>query len=410
MLLIDSMVEDNNKMAFPLFQNRPSAPESFPFNDIIGKILQGYKDTSNARYQQPSLHEALIKAQQENKWYGPNMESQIGLRGAQVGHLGAQNNLLGEQTRGAKIENQYLPEKLRAQVAQSAIQQQLIQQIMNGNRQQPQQDMQNYKEDNGTEMFAKQQNVQSNQISPQQNQQPSNGLTYPQAAIAMHMLGLGKPQIENINGKYTAFTPFGNTVVGEGQSKLQEALSKEDAKKISGLEDTVLKSGPKMDTLRQIEQIVSSPLMEQMRSNPILGRHELGWFSKLGTKEQQEAVGNFRAFTGQIIKDSARDFAGQFRVGEQGLLNSMKPNDSDSLAVMKGKTESLSLMVQMLAERSRIEADLMRNRNMSALQASLAADKMIDTKKMKQDIHIRLHPPTKKSLEQEIRRRNLRIE
>ena len=389
-------------------------PESFPFNDMLGKILQGYKDTSEARYLQPKLHEELMKAQQENKWYGPDMQSKIGLRGAQAGEAGAHAGLLGEQTRGTHIENQYLPEKLRGQVAQSAMQQQLIQQIMNGNRQQseqPQQDMSNYQEGQGSGMFPAQQQQGQQQSSQQPQQQSrSGGLTYPQAAMAMHMLGLGKPQIENINGKYTAFTPFGNTVVGEGPSELQKALSKEDAKKISTLESNVLNAAPKIDTLKEIGQIIASPTMEQMRSNPILGKHELGWFSKFGTKEQQAAVGNFRAFSGQIIKDSARDFAGNFRVGEQGLLNSMKPNDSDSLSLMKGKTEALSLMVQMLSERSRIEADLMRNKNMNALDATKEADRMMDTKKMKQNIHTFLNPPTKKSLVQEIRKRNLRIE
>jgi hypothetical protein len=53
-----------------------------------------------AQYAQPLTKAALEKAQLENKYYGRNIESEIGLRGAQAGHLGADTELL-------KLKKQY---------------------------------------------------------------------------------------------------------------------------------------------------------------------------------------------------------------------------------------------------------------------------------------------------------------
>ncbi len=83
---------------------------------------------------QPTLAEALKKSQLFNQYYGPNMESQIGLRGAQSG-------LIGEQTRSAQMQNQYLPEHLKAlseadnlKAMQDQMFNQMLQQRLAGNQ------------------------------------------------------------------------------------------------------------------------------------------------------------------------------------------------------------------------------------------------------------------------------------
>jgi hypothetical protein len=132
-----------------------------------------------------------------------------------------------------------------------------------------------------------------------------------------------------------------------------------------------------------------------MRRNPALGQHELGWYAKFGTKAQQDMVGKAQTYMGNIIKDSAKDFAGQFRVGEQALLNNMKPNPGDSLDMMKGKAEALTFLTTMLSKRAELEADYMRNSGLSPLQAKIAADKMLDPIALKQEIRTILHPAKK---------------
>ncbi len=107
-------------------------PQASPFQDIIGKMLSGYTDMTKARYLKPGLEEELKKAKLYNQYYAPNMESQIGLRGAQAGHLGS-------LTKGQNITNEYLPQRLRAEMeaaqmeaAQKQMFNQMLQQRLQG--------------------------------------------------------------------------------------------------------------------------------------------------------------------------------------------------------------------------------------------------------------------------------------
>jgi hypothetical protein len=95
-------------MAFTFTNYAGIAPQHSPLHDMIGQILSGYTDTTKAQFLRPGLEEQLRKAQLENKYYGPNIESQIGLRGAQSGHYGA-------LTRGQNITNQFLPQTLQTE-------------------------------------------------------------------------------------------------------------------------------------------------------------------------------------------------------------------------------------------------------------------------------------------------------
>lgn len=371
---------------------QPTTAAEFPqYGDLISKLLGGYTEGTKAQFLRPTLEEELKKIQLANKYYGPNMESIMGLRGA--------------QTTGQNITNKYLPESLQnqnallkaqtgsaeANAAKAALMQQMIQGILSGNQpvsggqqaQAPQ-----YAPGQGVGML----NAPQEASIQQNNQQPYQGLTFPQAALMSHYLGLGQPKFIDVNGKQIAVTPFGNVQVAQGLSEQGKELAKQDAKKISDLESIVINSAPKQDTLNQISNIISSPEFQQMRQHPLLGKHELGWYAKFGTLPQQQMVGNFLTNTGNIIKDSARDFAGQFRIGEQALLQSMKPNASDSLGVIQGKTESLMLMMNMLVERSRLEADLMRNQGMSAIQAKEQADKTVNANAIKAEIKAKINP------------------
>lgn len=381
-------------------------PQASPWQDIIGKVLQGYNDTTKAQYLKPGLEEELKKAKLFNQYYGPNMESQIGLRGAQTKESGARTGLLGEQTRGAHIENQYLPRKMQAQIAEAEagaekarlmqmIREQLMGGGMGGGQAQGNQ-MQNAPQPGqGGGMFPQGQQMPQEQQQQQQPQQP-RGMDYAQAATAMQLLGLGKPHVVDANGKYMAITPFGNIDTGvHGLSERDKELSKQDARKISALDEIVLSNSSKLDTFKELNGILGSPDFEAMRQNPIAGSHELSYYSKFGTKAQQDLVGKAQTYMGNIIKDSARDFAGQFRVGEQALLNNMKPNPSDSLDMMKGKAEALTFLTTIMSKRAELESDYMRNSGLSPLQAKTAADKLLDPKSIKNEIHTILHPAKK---------------
>jgi nucleoid DNA-binding protein len=92
-------------MAFSFYGYQPERPMENPLNNVIKNLLGGYTEATKARYLQPNMEEQLKKSKLYNQYYGPNMESQIGLRGAQAGHLGA-------MTEGLNISNPFLRQKL----------------------------------------------------------------------------------------------------------------------------------------------------------------------------------------------------------------------------------------------------------------------------------------------------------
>lgn len=79
-----------------------------PLSNLVGNILSGYTGVTQARYLRPQLEEELKKAKLYNQYYGPNIESEIGLRGAQAGHLGS-------LTAGQNIANRFAPGRLQSE-------------------------------------------------------------------------------------------------------------------------------------------------------------------------------------------------------------------------------------------------------------------------------------------------------
>ncbi len=224
------------------------------------------------------------------------------------------------------------------------------------------------------------------------NKLGSNGLSYAQASLLSDQMGLPKPEIMNIDGNIVGITAFGNVPIAKGMSPLEKELTKEDAKKIGDLENNVFSGKIKEETLNELSSVVSNPAFQSMRQIPIAGKYELEGYAKFGTPEQKKLVGSYMTLTGQIIKDSARDFAGQFRIGEQALLNSMKPSLSDTYETAMGKIEALSLMNKMLTERSEITAQLMREGGLSLPKAMKEADKLMNVDDIRKDIRNRLQP------------------
>jgi hypothetical protein len=392
-----------------------------PLEGIISNLLGGYEQGAKLSFLAPQLKEQLEKSKLENKWYEPNMQSQIGLRGAQAGEAGARTGLIGEQTKGARIENKYLPEKMQAQIDKlkaAAEQARVIQMVreqmlgggqgqISGNNPDTMQGGQSMPMFSGQGMPS--QSMDQGMPQPVVGNQPNQGMDYAKAATIMQILGLGKPHVVEANGKYMAITPFGNIDTGvSGLNARDKQLAVQDAKKISALEDIVLSGSTKQETFNELNQDLGSPEFESLRQHPYLGRHELSWWDKNGTPEQQEMIGRIRTHMGEIIKNASRDFAGQFRIGEQALLNGMKPNESDSLSVMKGKSEALTYMNQLLTKRAELEADYMRNANKTALEARIAADKQLNPKDIKKQIHTILHPASSTKITPEQARAELK--
>lgn len=398
-----------------LMQNFMQFPQ-----ELKAKILANEIAKIQAQYAEPMAQENLLGLKQQNQYNPKIWESEIGLRGAQqrgleqqmqynpdiwkseIGLRGAQAGKLNKESNWYDKEATARVALEEAQAKKAAAIQDAISNTLNGK----------YNFNPGNQNLSSQ-NINKNtsssnnsNINPQmdinnQSTQSPN-MTYAQAATMSHLLGLADPKLIDVNGSTIAVTPWGNIPVAQGLTELQKNLSKKDADQIYNFEQNVVNGTIKQTTLDELSSVISSPAFENMRQHPIAGKYELLGYSIFGTEEEQKFVGRYMAETGQIIKDSARDFQGQFRIGEQALLNSMKPNISDSLDVAKGKLESLSLMNRMLTERSRITAKLMRNEGYSSVESIEKADKIIDAKKMRNEIKQMLSPGVKSLSNEEL--------
>lgn len=178
----------------------------------------------------------------------------------------------------------------------------------------------------------------------------------------------------------------------KGILKEGEEAGKIRANDIKDLNNIVFDADTKLATLDDINSMISSPEIREIRQLPLAGRHEMGYYAKEGTPAQQQLVGRLYAQMGNIVKDSSRDFAGQFRKGEQQLLQGMKPNDSDTVDAMIGKAESLTVMAKLLRERAALTSKIMGQYHVNKGQAQEAADKQLNSDAIREEIHDKLNP------------------
>lgn len=197
-------------------------------------------------------------------------------------------------------------------------------------------------------------------------------------------------QVQNPMPNQNSFAENAGTYAGIKDEGAQ--AGKIRANDIKDLNDTVFNADTKLSTLNDINDMISSPEIRQIRQLPLAGRHEFAYYAKEGTPEQQQLVGRITSQMGNVVKDSARDFAGQFRKGEQQLLTGMKLNDSDTVDSMIGKQESLTTMTKMLRERSALTSQYMNQYHINKLQASEMADKQVNGDKIRQQVHDKLNP------------------
>jgi hypothetical protein len=244
-------------------------------------------------------------------------------------------------------------------------------------------------------------NGQSNQQQSQQqqtgNQNPAQQFmnSNPQIANAMRdqFQRTGEAQYTIPTSQQGSPQTFAENVgTYEGTKQEGREAGKIRAQDIKELNDLVFNAETKQETLNDINNMISSPEIREIRQIPLAGRHEMGWYAKFGTPAQQQLIGRLESQMGNVVKDSARDFQGQFRTGEQKLLSGMKPNPGDTIDAMIGKAESLSVMNEMLLQRSRLTSQLMQKYHMSKGQALENADKQINGKQIRESVHNKLNP------------------
>ena len=334
-----------------------------PFNEAVNSGLQKFQQGMQASYFPSQLKEELLKQQIENK-YAPLQKT------AQAASQLTYSNLMGPQFLAKMMGNPdilaNLPDDKKAEALN------ILYQAGSGKGA----GMPNIP---GMGMSAESMvdvarnssglSVLNQQQAPQQQTQ------YQQIGAEQR-----KPSFSENVGEYQG-------VVAQGKEAGQLR-----AKASAELSDINYAANKKQETLDELTNTMSSPVFEQIRQVPLAGQHELGYYAKFGTKEQQQTIGKFLEQTNQVISDSAGEFKGAFRVGEQGLLNKMKVNPSDTIDVARGKLEAMSYMNRMLALRTSKAADYMNEGHFSKSKAIELADKNINGEEIRQEIHNKLNP------------------
>jgi len=178
-----------------------------------------------------------------------------------------------------------------------------------------------------------------------------------------------------------------------GRKKEGEAMGEQRVKDMSALNDNVFAANTDLTTLGEISKILASSQFEQIRQVPAAGHHELAYYAKFGTPEQKDMVGRYYALTGQVVKDSSRDFPGQFRTGEQKLLEGMKPSPGDTVDVARGKTEALMQLRTMVRDRAKLISGYMEKFHVSKGSAETIADQQVQGDKIRDAIVDKVYPP-----------------
>jgi hypothetical protein len=229
-----------------------------------------------------------------------------------------------------------------------------------------------------------------------------------------NVAGLGKfPAVETKpdfkNGLIYRKYPSGKETVQKMQ--LPQGMSIEDrarekqtgtetGKLIGELEKSVVTSDKLGDTYEKIGEILVNPVWKDMRTNPaFLGKQLDYFFTKAGTPQQQRLAGAFMGYTGQVVADMAGQFKGQFRVGEQHLIDSMKVNKSDTMQTAKGKLDSLMNIREMMVQRATIETRLMR-KGVTPIDAKKQADNQVNAALVQKIIREKLKIPQDEMEEQ----------
>lgn len=223
---------------------------------------------------------------------------------------------------------------------------------------------------------------------PQNNANQSGVKVYPQPGFQQDI----NPNMENPPIQQPKRTWAENVGYEKGIHKEGEQLGDIRAKDIGEL-DTAYSTGlNNKTTFDRIANILNNPVMQEMRQLAFVGKKEMGYYAENGTKEQKELIGEYLALTGNIVKDASRDFKGQFRQGEQQLLEGMKPTDADMFDVAAGKMQTLMYLNNMMTERSKLASKLIRENHMNKGVAMEYADKMVNGDSIRQQVRDQLHP------------------
>lgn len=171
------------------------------------------------------------------------------------------------------------------------------------------------------------------------------------------------------------------------QTPLQEELTKQDAKQIGEFGTTLTGLYETQSSLNNLQHVVTDPVMQTMKNNPIYWGHDISYYKRAGSPEQQKILGYLIAYTKDLYASLSKKFKGAFRVGEQKLFNDMLVDEKDTVPTMLGKIEAMRTMNETMIARLSLADRLSRSGMYSPNESLNKADKLINGDKIREQIH-----------------------
>ena len=280
----------------------------------------------------------------------------------------------------------------------------------------------------GRGMFASpEQPSEQPQIQPQPEREP---VTPSSQMQGVEVLQEGNPRTANLNQyagikgvpkKEVTVDSDGNMITtypngmitkqhispSSSEKKLSEGIAGADADVYKEMQKQAIGSMGPQKTLKSLRDVYSSPVWKNMVENDLSNygttgrRLNLAYYKNKGTDKQKDLIGRVESLSGKMITDMAQVFKGPFRITEQTLLETIKPQPSDTLPAATAKLDELQKTADLESAVSKRTAQLMAKEKMSALDAFERAKDEYNADEYAEVLKQKYAQPEEESMQQE---------
>jgi hypothetical protein len=335
-------------MTFTFSQLPIGTPEqTSPWGNMMANAMKQYQLGIQTEYSRPNAIADLLKKQQYNEMYKPDIKSQIGLRGAQSGLLGEQSKYYGPNINseiGLRKAQEGLYGNQSLESAARARKLQMMTDYLSGNDNQnnhPATQMEqnpNYQM-NGSGMFSGNgQQQQSQQPMPQQSTQPVMQNPAP------YGIQTPKPTREDIMNKMV----FGMDTFGKNQ---EQAFNQQNDQRKTYMEKT-LASNIAAQSATKTDQLLDqyNYAMDHAFASGPLGKY----LPKRGAAQEVDQI------TAQLLPEAVKGLraamkAGQFTNKDMGLIEGTTPQRSWTPEARRFYTDSAKAFNQRIQEKAKFD-------------------------------------------------------
>ncbi len=143
---------------------------------------------------------------------------------------------------------------------------------------------------------------------------------------------------------------------------------------------------------QKLNSIITNPTFQKLRQLPGFQSMQMNAKSKIGSKEEQDLIGQFQAAARNVVAATVKGFGGRILASEIPLSESMKLSDNDTIGVMLGKAPVIEEFNEMTLQRSRIASKLMKDYHLDKGEALEQADKLVDGEAIRKQVEQELKP------------------